>query len=122
MSTSTSSLSLQDLRAFVETKYRLPRLDDPRPPWTYRGFLLPYVIELHHMHPQITDRWRYYFRIVEYGLIPDPIPQVSFCHSPDRTTYRVLECWIRLIEETSSAGIVISLISQLDGVGPRSIR
>ena len=96
--------SLHELAALVETRRRLPHLGDRRPPWTYRGFLLPYVIQLHSIHPEIPNRWEYHFHTIECGLLHDPIPQLSFCHFPDHATLRQIERWIRLIEETSSGG------------------
>ena len=104
MSTRLSPSLLHDLAAFVASHHRLPRLGDPRSPWAYQGFLLPYVIQLHHQHPHIPDRWGYYLRIRERGLTPDPIPHVSFCSSPNHTTRRTIERWARLVEETNSAG------------------
>ncbi len=95
---------LHELAAFVETHRRLPRLGNPRPPWTYRGFLLPYAVQLHHSQALIPDRWGYYFQILRCGLTPDSIPHLSFCSSPDRGTIRAIERWINLIEETSLAG------------------
>jgi len=96
--------TFHELAAFVDTQGRLPRLGDPCPPWTYRGFLLPYVIQLHSIHPEIPDRWGYYFHALECGLTTEPIPQLSFRHFPDRATLRQIERWISLIEETSSGG------------------
>lgn len=110
MSTRSFNHSLQELSAFVAGHHRLPRLGDPRPPWTYRGFLLPYVIQLHNRHPHIPDRWGYYFKIHEIGLVPNGIPRLSFCHAPDRATLRALERWIRLIEESSSVTLSFHLI------------
>lgn len=103
MSTSVPFSQLHDLDAFVAGHHRFPRLGDLRSPWTYPGFLLPYVIQLHNLHPHMPDRWGYYQQIRECGLTSDPIPQIAFCDSPDRTACRAVERWIRLVDETSSA-------------------
>lgn len=110
MSTCKTLPSLHELAAFVKTRRRLPRLGDPHPPWIYRGFLLPYAIQLHSIHSEIPDRWRYYFQTLRCGLTPDPIPHLSFCSSPDRGTIRAIERWISLIEETGLAGSSLQTI------------
>ena len=48
-----------DLAAFLAKHGRLPRLGEDPPPWRYRGWLLPYVIELHQLCPAVGDRWGY---------------------------------------------------------------
>src|SRR5262245_25893936 len=48
-----------ELAAFVEAHGRLPRLGDERVPWSYRGWLLPYLIELHGLIPAVANRWGY---------------------------------------------------------------
>lgn|GEM_PF-3130587 len=92
-----------NLLNFFLARGRLPHITDAVKPWHYRGFLLPYVIELHR-HPlfgkpdvpaalrdalpaellargtgQCPDRWGYYFRTLEAGrLLDEPIPRIEF--------------------------------------------
>src|SRR5262245_57588398 len=66
---------------FVLKHGRLPFFDDERPPWEYRGWLLPYI-QLWHHHPAVVNRWGYYFRLLEAGRLTDePIPQIQFAAS-----------------------------------------
>ena len=86
-----------DLTAFFEREGRLPRLGDRPPPWTYRGWLLPYVIESHALVPAVADRWGYHLRTLEAGrLLGEPIPQVAF-GPPDPKVYGLLRDWSRLV-------------------------
>ena len=54
-----------DLIAFVNKHNRLPHLGDIPPPWAYRGWLLPYIIQLHAVIPVVADRWGYHLRTLE---------------------------------------------------------
>jgi hypothetical protein len=86
-----------DLTAFARREGRLPRLDDRPPPWLYRGWLLPYVIQLHALVPAVGDRWDYHLRTVAAGkLLDEPIPQVTF-GPPDGKVYSLLRDWSRLV-------------------------
>lgn len=86
-----------DLTHFLAHQKRLPRLGDPRPPWTFRGWLLAYVIQLHQHLPCVGDRWGYHLRTLEAGkLLDEPIPQISF-GPPDRKVMGLLHDWCRLI-------------------------
>jgi hypothetical protein len=86
-----------DLAEFVKRHQRLPRLGDDPAPWQYRGWLLPYVIGLHQLCPAVADRWGYYLRTRQAGvLLPDPIPQISF-GPPDSTVPERLREWSRSI-------------------------
>ena len=86
-----------DLTAFFEREGRLPRLGDRPPPWSYRGWLLPYVIESHALVPAVADRWGYHLRTLEAGrLLGEPIPQVAF-GPPDPKVYGLLRDWSRLV-------------------------
>jgi hypothetical protein len=53
----TKSTNPLDLTAFLGREGRLPRLGDSRAPWAYRGWLLPYLIQLHALVPAVVDRW-----------------------------------------------------------------
>jgi hypothetical protein len=86
-----------DMVAFVSGFRRLPRLGDPMPPWTFRGWLLPFVIALHGVCPAVSNRWDYHLRTLEAGkLLDEPIPQISF-GPPDQRVFRLLEQWSRLV-------------------------
>ena len=86
-----------DAFAFFRKHNRLPRMDDAQPPWTYRGWLLPYVILLHGQIPAVADRWGYHLRTLEAGkLLDEPIPQVMFCEA-DKRVYSLIQDWARLI-------------------------
>jgi hypothetical protein len=87
----------QDLPAFFNRNRRLPRLGDDPPPWAYRGWLLPYVIQLHALLPSVADRWGYHLRTLEAGkLLEEPIPQIRFGPA-DETVFSLLHDWSRLV-------------------------
>jgi hypothetical protein len=89
---------LADLPVFVQRQGRLPRLGDSPPPWRYRGWLLPYVRELHGLIPAVADRWGYHLRTLEAGvLLDEPIPQISF-GPPDAKVASLLHAWSGLID------------------------
>jgi tRNA A-37 threonylcarbamoyl transferase component Bud32 len=88
---------LADLSAFAARHGRLPRLGDDPAPWHYRGWLLPYLIELHALIPAVANRWDYYLRTLEAGkLLDEPIPQISFGPA-DTRVFTLLQEWARLI-------------------------
>ena len=79
-----------DLDTFVRRHGRLPRVGDKVPPWTYRGFLLPYVIAG-------SERWQYFLRTRDGGkLLDEPIPQIKF-GAPDQQVYKIIRDWCRII-------------------------
>ena len=93
----TALITPPDLAAFLQREGRLPRLGDRPPPWHYRGWLLPYVLQLHALVPAVADRWGYHLRTLEAGrLLEEPIPQVTF-GPPDAKVYGLLRDWSRLI-------------------------
>lgn len=86
-----------DLTAFYHRNRRLPRLGDAVAPWCYRGWLLLYVILIHHQYSAVADRWGYHFRTLEAGhLLDEPIPQIAFGPS-DAKVFSLLQEWVRLI-------------------------
>lgn len=88
-----------DLIAFTTQTGRLPRLGDAVAPWRYRGWLLWYVIEIHARHPDVPDRWGYYFRTREAGrLLDEPIPQIRFLDGPDHEAMKQLDGAVSIIE------------------------
>jgi hypothetical protein len=89
--------SFPDLQVFFNKKNRLPRLGDTPPPWRYRGWLLPYVIQIHAYCPTVPDRWGYLLRTLEAGkLLDEPIPQITF-GPPDPQIPTLLRTWSGLI-------------------------
>jgi hypothetical protein len=93
----TKLITPPDLPAFIERQGRLPLLGDTPPPWHYRGWLLPYVIQLHGLVPAVADRWDYHLRTLEAGrLLDEPIPHIAF-GSPDNKVFSLLHVWSRLI-------------------------
>ena len=56
-----------NLDAFIAQHHRLPRLGDAVQPWHYRGWLLPYIIQLHGLDPSVNNRWDYHLRTLEAG-------------------------------------------------------
>lgn len=86
-----------DLIAFLNAHERLPRIGDQRPPWTYRGWLLPYVILLHERIPAAANRWDYHLRTLAAGkLLEEPIPQIAF-EQPDKRVFSLLPKWSQII-------------------------
>jgi hypothetical protein len=86
-----------DLIPFIQHAGRLPRLGDSVAPWRYRGWLLPYIIQLHGLIPAVANRWDYHLRTLEAGhLLDEPIPQITF-GPPDNRVYSLLRDWSRLI-------------------------
>jgi hypothetical protein len=86
-----------DLSSFIAAHGRLPRLGDDPAPWHFRGWLLPYIVQLHELIPPVADRWGYHLRTLEAGrLLDEPIPQISF-DTPDSKVFALLYDWARLI-------------------------
>jgi len=86
-----------DLAAFVNRNRRLPRLGDVPASWSYRGWLLPDVIQLLGLVPAIADRWGYHLRTLEADkLLDEPIPQIAF-GPPDTKVFTMLRDWSRLV-------------------------
>jgi hypothetical protein len=66
------------LSDFVNEYGRLPLIGDDRDPWTYRGWLLPYLA-LCESHPLVSPRYEYVARTLAAGkLLDEPIPQCKF--------------------------------------------
>lgn len=86
-----------DLDRFLGQHGRLPRLGDVPAPWHYRGWLLPYVIQLHTVVPAVADRWGYHRRTLEAGrLLDEPIPPITF-GPPDPKVFGLLRDWSGLV-------------------------
>lgn len=81
---------------FLSLHGRLPRLGDEQPPWTYGGFLLPYVM-LAHDSGMCSGRWGYYARLREANRLTDEaIPAITFS-SPDPKIESMITEWSRLV-------------------------
>jgi hypothetical protein len=51
----------------------LPRVGEDPAPWQYRGWLLPYVVQIYEQHPDVPDRWGYLCATAQAGnLLDDP--------------------------------------------------
>ena len=86
-----------EVQTFINEHGRLPRFGDQPAPWKFRGWLLPYVIQLHAIIPAVADRWGYHLRTLEAGkLLDESIPQIAFT-APDRKVFYLLHDWTRLI-------------------------
>lgn len=68
------------LIAYLQEHRHLPRLGDERPPWTYRGWALPYIEALHgHPGTGFPDRWGYLLEAHATKRLPNrPIPEVAW--------------------------------------------
>ena len=90
-------------RFFIENG-RLPHITDEIKPWQYKGWLLPYVVEIQRVHPNIPDRYGYYFRTLDAGkLTAEKIPQMTFYSEFDRNgnaVKRELEKWETIISRS----------------------
>jgi hypothetical protein len=88
-----------DINAFVLETGRLPKLGDPIPPWSYRGWML-YHVQLCDAHPQLPGRWGHYLRTVEAGrLLEEPIPPIVFADTPSDGGRKMLEQCLRLVHQ-----------------------
>lgn len=66
------------LGRFLLDHGRLPAVTDEVKPWTYRGWLIPYI-QLCEAHPGVSPRYDYVLRTVDAGrLLDEPIPQCHF--------------------------------------------
>lgn len=69
----------RDFYRFLAAHRRLPRADDERPVFTYKGWMLWYVWLANFYHPEVADRWGYLMDAVSLGRLPDrPIPRIDF--------------------------------------------
>jgi hypothetical protein len=67
-----------NLGRFLLDAGRLPAVTDEVKPWSYRGWLIPYI-QLCEEHPGVSPRYGYVLRTVDAGrLLDEPIPQCEF--------------------------------------------
>lgn len=122
------------VEAFLAEHGRLPAIGDDPKPWTYLGWLRPYVQRLHHIGgleakllpdrrtwtpapgqkgvPLLgfPDRWGYYQRTLAAGrLLPEPIPRVEFQHA-DPAVFRETEAWLRPLEHDGQGWSALSTL------------
>lgn len=84
----------EDLSNFLLSHRRLPKLGETRPPWSYCGLLLQYVILLSEAHPNIVDRWSYHLNILKHQALPtEPIPLLNFS-TPHPTPLKAINTWV----------------------------
>lgn len=87
---------LDDLSSFLNTNDRLPCIGDDRPPWTYRGWLIPYIMA-GHAAGHCGNRWDYHLRTVQAGrLLDEPIPKIHF-GEPDKSFESKIRDWSQII-------------------------
>ena len=115
---------------FLYRERRLPKIGDERAPWTYCGWMLPYVISLH-AHPffgksldnksiplkatarsnigHCPDRWGYHLKTLAAGeLLDEPIPRIQFYGEFESSVRRIwegeregIDGWCHLIHNTN---------------------
>lgn len=85
----------------------LPRLGDQEPPWTVRGWLLPYFMDL-----WTTDgRWRYWLDTLEAGrLLGRPIPRLGFAASAPAAGQRALNGAAEIVREREGSSSASSRV------------
>lgn len=92
----------RDLGFFMASHVRLPRVGDDRAPWSFRGWLLPMVIDLLKVD-HFPGRWGYWMHVRCTGeLPPGPIPHVDFSGGGDAGRKNVRKCVEILAYESGS--------------------
>lgn len=72
-------------RFFLENG-RLPFITDEIKPWTYRGWLIPYL-QMAEAHPLVSKRYDYVMRTLDAGkLLAEPLPQIHFVGEFEQAT------------------------------------
>lgn len=93
------------LAAFMTGHARLPQLDRDldRPPWTFRGWLLPYVMDLYPGQLGAPGRWGWWLRALTTGELPGPIPQLRLSEpSTGDAAYKSLDRACSWLSQESS--------------------
>lgn len=99
-----------DLLAFYDATGRLPALGDEVPPWRYRGWFLPYAIDVYpELEAPTGARWAYWLETILAGRLPErSIPQVDFSggyRSGFRVGSKALASAIDDMRRESSSGV-----------------
>lgn len=100
------------IAGFMTARGRLPKLEDKRKPWSFRGWLLPYVIDVWPICGR-AGRWGWWLEAMETGELPGPIPRLDF-QEPSRAAENNLErCAQRLSQEVWGSSVPGLLIDWL---------
>lgn len=87
------------LHTFLATHHRLPNLEDDPAPFSYRGWLLPYIVLAHDVIPETGNRWDYHLKLCEAETLPsDPIPRLTFEGAAHSATINIITKWIGIAE------------------------
>lgn len=109
-----------NLGRFILENGRLPKVDDEVKPWSYRGWIIPYI-QLCEEHPSIAPRYAYVEKIIENGCLPDePIPQVAFIHERSKDAadgMKMLHQMIKIVENRTGYHRSIESICEWLGYG-----
>lgn len=74
------------LGRFIFDNGRLPFINDDPKPWTFRGWLIPYV-QMCEAHPLVAKRYDYVLRTLGRGrLLDEPLPEIGFASEYDPAT------------------------------------
>lgn len=73
-----------ELVLFLLNNGRLPHLGDEKPPWKYRGWLLPAVQQC---DSRTIGRWATYLRIMETCQLPAELPSLDFASGEGTIRY-----------------------------------
>jgi hypothetical protein len=85
------------LSTYVFEHGRLPRAGEKRQPWTYRGWLLPYLVGCHSAG-LCENRWGYQFEALNAGKLPDSeIPQIHFGDSAHPGAMKEVLKWVDIV-------------------------
>jgi len=109
-----------DWAEFLLEYGRVPMVQDARKPWSYRGWLMHYLLlteeALQH------ERWNYWTRtMLAEKILDEPIPQIDFCgHANDHSAaYKNFDDCIHVVDNHMSSP-VFNLLSWLSfGLGIR---
>lgn len=92
--------SAASLHTFLTTHHRLPRLGENPAPFSFHGWLLPYVVLAHRVIPETGNRWAYHLALHQaQSLPPDPIPFITFESTAYPPTMKAVSQWIDIAEQ-----------------------
>ena len=67
-----------NLGRFLIEHGRLPIVTDDVKPWSYRGWIVPYI-QMCELHPDVAPRYGYVERTIQAGkILNEPIPKINF--------------------------------------------
>jgi hypothetical protein len=84
---------------FVQAYGRVPLITDERKPWTYRGWLMHYVLLIEEQQ-DIPKRWNYWFNTMMSGkLLEEQIPRISLSSRGDGSRgYKEFSKWVDIVD------------------------